>query len=68
MSEEKTHIEVYTRSWDTVSPYTPPSDGDPQSGGNSHPKAAPLEVKGLNLTSGIPTFKTCTWEMSPQNI
>lgn len=42
---------------------------DPQPGENSKPGASSVwGVKGLNLTLGTTTFRTCTWETSPQNM
>lgn len=41
---------------------------DPQPGENSKPGASVWGVKGLNLTLGTTTFRTCTWETSPQNM
>lgn len=40
---------------------------DPQSGGNSQTWSSPWGAKRLNHISGFSAFKTCTWEMSPQN-
>lgn len=36
--------------------------------GTQKPGALTSGVKGLYTASGTPTFKTCIWEISPQNI
>ena len=44
-----------------------PWHSDMQSGVNSQLPPSPWGAKSLDPTSSIPTFKTFTWEMSPQN-
>ena len=48
-----------------------PHGGDPQSGGNSKPRAPPSfpeRRKGFEPHIRHPALKTCLWEMSSQNI
>ena len=46
----------------------PPSLARPPSGGASQTWSFSLRMKGSYPTSGTPAFKTCTWEMSSQNM
>lgn len=55
--------ERWTSKAKTESHHKPhPQHGNPHLGENSKPTAIPWVLKGLYTTSGMPTFKTNTWE------
>ena len=63
----KAHIKAGRRSWDTTSPYTLAPAPRPSQKGTRKPELLPEERRLWAPPHAPPTFRTCTWEISPRN-